>query len=199
MSVSCIVNRVKSLLIMVVTLFKRVLCIFQKRRRKPSGDEIIMENVVIDNCKRNQDQFVPWNSWDDNRPPTVEDHIEQYRKSLTKLRTASEEIAHEPDFFNDMTPNIKTNNALELNFNPIPNPSQRVTFEVQEDFNSSVFISPELGEILDEEDRTVGWDADEDLSHVLKQQRSEERKKRSSEHNQKKKDSRKSTSLSNGN
>jgi len=85
---------------MVVTLFKRVLCIFQKRRRKPSGDEIIMENVVIDNCKRNQDQFVPWNSWDDNRPPTVEDHIEQYRKSLTKLRTASEEIAHEPDFFN---------------------------------------------------------------------------------------------------
>jgi len=98
-----------------------------------------------------------------------------------------------------MTPNIKTNNALELNFNPIPNPSQRVTFEVQEDFNSSVFISPELGEILDEEDRTVGWDADEDLSHVLKQQRSEERKKRSSEHNQKKKDSRKSTSLSNGN
>ena len=98
-----------------------------------------------------------------------------------------------------MTPHIKTQNALKLNFNALPSPSQKVTFEVQEDFNSSVFISPELGEIIDEENETVGWDADEDLSHVLKQQRSEERKKRSNEHHQKKKESMKNIILSNGN
>lgn len=98
-----------------------------------------------------------------------------------------------------MTPDIKTHNALKLNFNHLPSASQKVTFEVQEDFNSSVFISPELGEIIDEEDETIGWDADEDLSHVLKQQRSEERKKRSNESQQKKKDLRKSVFLSNGN
>ena len=77
------------------------MCIFHKRRRKPSG-EVIMESVITDGCKdRNRDKMVPWNSWDDNKPVTVEDHIEQYRKSLTKLRSsASEEIANEPDFFN---------------------------------------------------------------------------------------------------
>ena len=98
MSIACIINRVKSLILAILNLFKRVVCIFHKRRRKPSGDEIMMENVVIDGHK--DEKLVPWNSWEDNKLPTVEDHIEQYRKSLTKLRTASEEIAHEPDFFN---------------------------------------------------------------------------------------------------
>merc|ERR1712071_456525 len=84
-------------------------------------------------------------------------------------------------------------NVLKLNFNshPSPNASSKVTFEVQEDFNSLVFASPELGEIIDEEEETAGWDAEEeDLSEVLKQQRTEERKKRLNE-NQKKKESRK--------
>lgn len=100
MPVSFLVNRVKALVLLIVNIFKRAMCIFHKRRRKPSGD-IIMESVVTEkHCDKNAERMVPWNSWDENKPKTVEDHIEQYRKSLTKLRTASEEIAHEPDFFN---------------------------------------------------------------------------------------------------
>ena len=59
-----------------------------------------MERVVVD--RKNGDQMVSWNSWDDQpgQPVTVEDHIEQYRKSLVKLRTANEESVQEPDFFN---------------------------------------------------------------------------------------------------
>ena len=100
-----------------------------------------------------------------------------------------------------MAPEIKSPNVLKLNFNshPSPNASSKVTFEVQEDFNSLVFASPELGEIIDEEEETAGWDAEEeDLSEVLKQQRTEERKKRLNE-NQKKKESRKNVLSSEGN
>jgi hypothetical protein len=59
-----------------------------------------MECVVTESIDKNRDKLIPWNTWEENKPATVEDHIEQYRKSLTKLRSASEEIAHEPDFFN---------------------------------------------------------------------------------------------------
>lgn len=100
MPILYVVNRIKALILIIINVFKRVMCIFHKRRRKPSGD-IIMESVVTESSiDKNRDKMIPWNSWEDNKPATVEDHIEQYRKSLTKLRSASEEIAHEPDFFN---------------------------------------------------------------------------------------------------
>lgn len=100
MPVAFVLHRMKALVLLIVNILKRVMCIFHKRRRKPSGD-IIMESVVTEKSfNKNAEKMVPWNTWDENKPQTVEDHIEQYRKSLTKLRTASEEIAHEPDFFN---------------------------------------------------------------------------------------------------
>lgn len=100
MPVSYVVNRIKGLILIILNMFKRVMCIFNKRRRKPSGD-VIMESVITESSSdRSREKMIPWNSWDENKPVTVEDHIEQYRKSLTKLRSASEEIAHEPDFFN---------------------------------------------------------------------------------------------------
>lgn len=99
MPISYFVNRIKGLILIILNVFKRVMCIFNKRRRKPSGD-VIMECVVTESSTdKNRDKMIPWNTWEE-KPATVEDHIEQYRKSLTKLRSASEEIAHEPDFFN---------------------------------------------------------------------------------------------------
>ena len=54
------------------------------------------------------ERLVAWNTWDDAEPTpaTVEDHIDQYRKQLTKLRhqgaaaAAAAEACAEPDFFN---------------------------------------------------------------------------------------------------
>lgn len=99
----------------------------------------------------------------------------------------------------DMTPNINTANALKLNFRSHPtNSFQKVTFDVQEDFVGSIIASPELGEIVDEdEDVQTGWEADEDLSQVLKKQKMDERKKRS-EDILKKKEARKTASVTNG-
>ena len=95
-----------------------------------------------------------------------------------------------------MTPDIKTSNNLKLNFHLQPNPTQKVTFELQENFSSSLLASPELGEIFDEELEVAGWDADdEDFSEVLRQQRIEERKKRLGDGMQKKKDIKNSISL----
>ena len=81
-----------------------------------------------------------------------------------------------------MTPEIITSNSLKLNFRTQSSPAvsqQRVTFEVQENFGN-LMASPELGEILDEDEEPVatGWEADEDLSQVLKQQRMDERRKK---------------------
>ncbi|XP_046446097.1 receptor-binding cancer antigen expressed on SiSo cells-like [Daphnia pulex] len=183
MPISYFVNRIKGLILIILNVFKRVMCIFNKRRRKPSGD-VIMECVVTESSTdKNRDKMIPWNTWEE-KPATVEDHIEQYRKSLTKLRSASEEIAHEPDFFNDMTPEIKTSNSLKLNFRPLPNQQQqqKVTFDIQENFDSLLLSPPGLGEIVDEDEdpTSTGWDADaEDINAVLKQQKMEERRKRS--------------------
>lgn len=113
MPISYVVNRIKGLILIILNMFKRVMCIFNKRRRKPSGD-IVMESVVTDgSTDRSREKMIPWNSWDENKPVTVEDHIEQYRKSLTKLRSASEEIAHEPDFFNVSLCTFNTYNILK--------------------------------------------------------------------------------------
>jgi hypothetical protein len=166
-----------------------------------------MECVVTESSTdKNRDKMIPWNTWEENKPATVEDHIEQYRKSLTKLRSASEEIAHnEPDFFNvivhcvhlifniylqfssflkDMTPEIKTSNSLKLNFRPLPSlqQQQKVTFDIQENFDSLLLSPPGLGDIIDEDEEPTptGWDADaDDINAVLKQQKMEERRKRS--------------------
>ena len=83
-----------------------------------------------------------------------------------------------------MTPEIKTSNSLKLNFRPLPSlqQQQKVTFDIQENFDSLLLSPPGLGEIIDEdEDSTsTGWDADaEDINAVLKQQKMEERRKRS--------------------
>lgn len=103
---SCIANRFKALILTILNVFKRALCILQKRRRKPSGDAIITGVVIDDGRSGRPDKLVPWNSWEEEmnaKPATVEDHIEQYRKSLAKLRTTTEEAPQEPDFFNVST------------------------------------------------------------------------------------------------
>ncbi len=76
-----------------------------------------------------------------------------------------------------MTPDIKTSNALKLNFRPLPSPQQqKVTFDIQENFDSLLLAPPGLGDILDEDEEITGWDAEEDISDVLKQQKMEERR-----------------------
>lgn len=88
-----------------------------------------------------------------------------------------------------MTPEIKTSNSLKLNFRSHPSPTQKVSFEIQENFSPTLLASPELSEIVDDEEDMAnvnGWDADaDDISEVLKMQRMEERRKRSEVANQK--------------
>lgn len=88
-------NRVKSLIFTIINLLKSLACIFQKRRRKQSG-EFIMENVVVEKSEK----IVPWEitNWDDN---SIESKIDAYRSSLIKIRAnQANETNQEPDFFN---------------------------------------------------------------------------------------------------
>lgn len=112
MALSYIVNRLKALIWSVLNVFRRVLCIFQKRRRKPSGDEV-MENVIVvgGNENKSGEKLVPWNTWDED-PSAVQNQIDKYRNSLSKIRAASnqdinnssalpppDETEPEPDYF----------------------------------------------------------------------------------------------------
>lgn len=123
----------------------------------------------------------------------------------------------------DMTPDIDTRRSLEVRLPTRPPP--RVTFEVQEDFAAPVLMSPELGDILDDDDldgavflfritrfaiqrpslflyifvfqqhrdhwiemcllhfcagigSVQGWDAEEDLTDIIRQQRIEEHRRK---------------------
>lgn len=154
-----------------MNLFKPVFCIFNRRRRKQSGEFDIMENVVVDRgCS---EKLIPWENWQED---SVESKIEKYRESLMKIRSSTSEMNQEPDFFNEMTPEIKTaNSSLKLNFHAQQPSVQKVTFEIQENFHSSLLASPELGEIIDEDEAQIGWES-EDLTEVLKQKRKKNNK-----------------------
>lgn len=85
-----------------------------------------------------------------------------------------------------MTPDIKTSNALKLNFRPLPSPQQQnvnlIKFDIQENFDSLLLAPPGLGDIIDEDEdtATTGWEAGEDISDVLKQQKMEDRRNKRS-------------------
>lgn len=103
----CMLNRLKALIWSILNVFRRALCILQKRRRKPSGD-VVMENVVVDGGKdcRSTESLVPWNTWEEN-PLAVQSEIDKYRNSLSKLRAAS---------------NQDSNNSLQIPGEPEPEP-----------------------------------------------------------------------------
>lgn len=57
--VSCAAHRVRALVLTLLQLMKRLLCLFQKRRRKPSGDLVDMQDVVVESAYPSSHNSVP--------------------------------------------------------------------------------------------------------------------------------------------
>lgn len=115
-------QQIKMLVLGLITLCRRALCCFTRRRKlshgsgasSAAGDQLLAVNVIVE---RGDFATVPgaagyngqpgggrggakerdWNSWDDS-PRTVEEHIEQYRQRMAQPPTPPKEEP-EPDFF----------------------------------------------------------------------------------------------------
>lgn len=112
MVVSLLVNKIKHLVLFFVSIFRRALCCF-RRRRRVSVDSVPLTHVgVISNQKEEEN----W-AWDDkpsySEPKTVQDHIELYRKRKVEQPEVPPE--ERLDFFEDMAPKITKQTKVYVN------------------------------------------------------------------------------------
>lgn len=115
-----VLQQIKMLLLGIITLCRRALCCFSRRRKlSHSGGDQLQAVMIGDfaatastgasggatgttgNSKERD-----WNSWDDS-PRTVEEHIEQYRQRMAQPPTPPKEEP-EPDFFSVSTASHST-------------------------------------------------------------------------------------------
>ncbi|XP_044262337.1 receptor-binding cancer antigen expressed on SiSo cells isoform X2 [Tribolium madens] len=177
MVVSLLVNKIKHLVLFFVSVFKRALCCF-RRRRRVSVDSVPLTHVgVVSNQKEN------W-AWDDkpdySEPKTVQDHIELYRKRKVDAQQQSEVPAEERlDFFEDMAPKItkQTKVFIKTDREETGPPSRLNLIETV----------PESGELQEWEENS-GWEGetlDWDAQQALREKKRQDREKKLWEQQQK--------------
>lgn len=103
-----VLQQIKMLLLGIITLCRRALCCFSRRRKLSHGGSDQLQAITIGDFPATTKpagttttagggKERDWNSWDDS-PRTVEEHIEQYRQRMAQPPTPPKEEP-EPDFF----------------------------------------------------------------------------------------------------
>lgn len=118
MIVAVLLNKIKTFIFIFVNIVRRALCCFRRRRR--SSCESVPLTHVVSNSEEGTNNFQTWEDWDtanDHKEKTVQDHIEMYRKQTQILRQAKNELEPEEqlNFFEDMTPNITKQTKVLIN------------------------------------------------------------------------------------
>uniref|UniRef100_A0A6M2DXN5 Putative receptor-binding cancer antigen n=1 Tax=Xenopsylla cheopis TaxID=163159 RepID=A0A6M2DXN5_XENCH len=180
---SLLITKLKGLFLIILSVFRRALCCFRKRRRNSHCESEILTTIGIVPAYSNttETKIKPddqnWNSWEE-KPVTIQDHIERYRQQRIAIKEASPEPV--PDYFQDMTPKltrqpkvlIQTQNNLEVN--------QVSRLAV----NNAVPITADL-ETWD--DNKNGWeDESENAMEILREKRRQERREQLEKGQQKK-------------
>lgn len=110
---SFLINKIKSLAFIFITIFRKALCCI-KRRRTSNCDAIPLTHVI----SNSGDQATDWNNWEDENlsrePKTVQDHIDLYRKRKTQF-SKEPDTEEQINFFEDMTPHIMRQTKLFVN------------------------------------------------------------------------------------
>lgn len=122
-----ILQKLKSLLLFIVGLFRRALCCF-RRKRHPSCDSIPLTAIgIVPNNAMNGSEFESWGNWEDPasqiksdtfKPNSIQEHIEQYRQQkamLARQKQAESGEEKQENFFEDMTPKITRQTKVYLN------------------------------------------------------------------------------------
>ncbi|XP_053678500.1 receptor-binding cancer antigen expressed on SiSo cells [Anopheles nili] len=158
-----VMNRIRQLLLAFIGVLKRAMCCFSRRRRMSVGECEVLSSVSVDrhsSTSRGGKNVTEkdWNSWDDS-PKTVEEHIERYRETLAKP-PAPVEAPVEMDYFQDMTPQISSQQKICIATESEPSDFSRLVAKID------IPIVNEL-EDWNEGDRS-GWDdADETTTKQL--------------------------------
>jgi hypothetical protein len=116
MVVAVLINKIKHFLLFLVSIFRRALCCFRRRRRS-SFDSVPLTHVGV--VANHTDPEEPW-TWEEKleyaEPKTVQDHIELYRKrKIDAQQQAKDEAEERADLFEDMTPKITKQTKVFVN------------------------------------------------------------------------------------
>lgn len=104
-----IINKMRSFLLFFVTLFRRALCCFRRRRRLSYVEPLTDIGIVAN--KQNDTEVENWKNWGNDgfvnkKPNTVQEHIDFYRQQKAQIQIQEEVPEERTDFFEDMTPKI---------------------------------------------------------------------------------------------
>ncbi|OAD53819.1 hypothetical protein WN48_08791 [Eufriesea mexicana] len=188
MAVEFLVNRLKTLIVLLLGVFRRAMCCLRRRRRS-SCDSIPLSAVgVVPNTLNNtstQPELEHWDQWEENpvvvisdKPVnTIQTKIEEYRQQAFKPESTEEQ---QLNFFENMTPKITMQTKILVKDKVSENTS----------WNSSKFDPMPSNELGEWEDDAVGWEEETtkefgDLTKTLREQKQKEREQRLFEQQQK--------------
>ncbi|KAI4459442.1 receptor-binding cancer antigen expressed on siso cell [Holotrichia oblita] len=149
-----IINKMRSFLLFFITLFRRALCCFRRRRRL-SYVEPLTDIGIIAN-KQHDGEVENWNNWGNDgflnkKPSTVQEHIDFYRQQKAQIQTQDEVAEERTDFFEDMTPKITAQKKVLIGSNKKYERSNNLSL-----VPDMVLTGNELGEW----DENSGWDGE---------------------------------------
>jgi hypothetical protein len=181
MVVAVLINKIKHFLLFVVSIFRRALCCFRRRRRS-SFDSVPLTHVGV--VANHNDPEEPW-TWEEKleyaEPKTVQDHIELYRKrKIDAQQQAKDEAEERADLFEDMTPKITKQTKVFVN-------TERRESSGANRLNVAETVPVETGELREWEESS-GWEGetlDWDAQEALRQKKRQDRERRLWEQQQK--------------
>ncbi|KRT80624.1 hypothetical protein AMK59_5711 [Oryctes borbonicus] len=172
-----IINKMRSFLLFFITLFRRALCCFRRRRRVSYVEPLTGIGIIASN--QNEGEADNWNSWGNDsfgnrKPSTVQEHIQLYRQQKAQIQTQEDDPEQQADFFEDMTPRITTQRKLFISSNNERNAAA----------SNDLSLVPEMilvGNELGEWDESSGWDGEKlecDAMEVLKEKKRIDRERK---------------------
>ncbi|XP_034118304.1 uncharacterized protein LOC117577575 [Drosophila albomicans] len=198
-----VLQQIKMLLLGIITLCRRALCCFSRRRKLSHAGNDQLQAVMVGNdfatnssspnnnssgisatTNANGGRERDWNSWDDS-PRTVEEHIEQYRQRMAQPPTPPKEEP-EPDFFSELTPDIKPQlkyylgDAASATTTTSPSDFSRL----KADDMVPISANADLEDWVD--DNAGGWEEldTSQTKHIIREKRREMRHQRHQAHGQ---------------
>lgn len=199
-----VLKKILSVFLFLITLFRRALCCFGRRRVSVDFVPLTHVGIVVNNVKECDaaGDLQAWQNWGDaneskpREPRTVEEHIEFYRKQQALARSNSEDSENgEQDFFEDMAPKVtkqtkvvvgvKDEDVDSLSTSPprlsmVPESVSVVRLHL---FTYTTWVLRILlqGQELEDWDEQEGWEEqtnDWDAEEALRENRKQARQKR---------------------
>lgn len=186
---SFFLNKLKSLVFVIISIFRRALVCIKRRHSKC---EVIPLTHVVSNTEHSSN----WEEWEEENssqePKTVQDHINLYRKQKFQLVSDPEE---QLNFFEDMTPHITKQTKILLNkdfSNGIHSQSTN-RLNILEDtvnilfcffYKVKIYGFQILPELVEWEDNS-GWEGENDAQKLLRETKKIEREQRALQKQQK--------------